>query len=114
MRREILIVRPAADDDERSSLDAEHAPMGVQEEVESALRGMFGDGTAHGAGQWLFDGPGFSLLASLGVFPIVDSVTLEVWGDADPEPYIRELCLPRGWEAFDLDSGQTITELGGR
>jgi len=113
MRREILIVRPA-DDDEPSSRDAEHAPMGAQDDVETALRHMFGSGTAQGPGQWLFDGPGFSLMASLGVFPIVDSVTLEVWGDGDPEPYIRELCLPRGWEAFDLDSGQTITELGGR
>jgi hypothetical protein len=110
MKREVLIVRPA-ESDHSLRAEARQLPLGSQDEVETALRTTFGRGTSRGNGEWMFDAPGFSVLAALGSFAEVDSVTLDVWGEADPVPYIRELCLPRGWEAFDLESGEALTDL---
>ena len=105
-------MRPAEGEDGARG-NAAPRPLGAQADVEAALEATFGRGTSRGNGEWLYDGPGFSVLAAIGVFPEVDSVTLDIWGEADPVPYIRELCLPRGWEAFDLDSGEAVTDLGG-
>jgi hypothetical protein len=110
VRTEILIVHPT-DDDSPVDMSTERIPLGSQSEVRAALQETFGEGTWQAPDEGVFDGDGFSLLARVGPFPDVESMTLEVWGAGDPIPYIRTLCLPREWHAFDLESGETITEL---
>jgi hypothetical protein len=112
VRAEILVVRPS-EDDESGGVDGARVPLGTVAEVKDALCETFGVGTWNSPDQGLFDAADFSLLAKLGIFPEVDSLTLEVWGLGDPRPAIRSLCLPRNWVAFDLESGDAVTDLGG-
>ncbi len=111
VRANILVVRPMNPDEGCLQLDAKRAPLGSPAEVEEALRQVFGNGTTQGLGQWVFDGDGFSVLANLGIHGTVDSITFELWGASDPTSQIRDLCLPRGWEAVDMDSRKVITRL---
>ena len=109
VRREILVVRQvvaAAEVD----VGAKRLPLGSQEAVKEVLAGAFGEGVWPAPDQGLFDGSGFSVLAKVGIFPVVDTMTLEVWGEADAVRQINELCLPHEWQAIDLVSGETVTQ----
>jgi hypothetical protein len=110
MRRDIVVFKPAALDDP-PGMAARRLPLGPQEEVRAALSEAFGEGTWQAPDQGVFDGAGFSVLAKLGVFPSVDRIALEVWGDADPTQQIQRLCAPRQWRALYLDTWKAIDEL---
>ena len=102
MKREIPILRPATDGP--ADLEANHAPLGPQSAVRAALESVVGDGTWQGLGQGIFDGMGFSLLATLGISPTVDTLTIELWGEGDATSSIRQLCSASGWQAVDLET----------
>ena len=106
MRREILVVRTGTNDP--ADWEANRIPLGPQAVVRGALARVFGEGTWQGPDQGIFDGPGFSLLAKLGIAPTVETLTLEVWGQSDPTRSIKDLCTVAGWHAVDLDTWQPL------
>ena len=105
MRRELLVLHSAS---VLKTIDAPRVPLGPAEDVRAALDAVFGEGTWQDPSEGLFDGPGFSLLAKMSIFPLVETMTLEVWGERDPFRHINALCAARGWQAFDLGSGEQV------
>ena len=90
------------------TIEAPRIPLGPVEDVRTALAAVFGEGTWQDPSEGLFDGPGFSLLAKMSIFPLVETMTLEVWGEGDPLRHVDALCVARGWHAFELGSGQQV------
>jgi hypothetical protein len=109
MRRDIVVFKPAASDGP-PSVEGLRLPLGSQEDVRAALSEAWGQGTWQAPDQGMFDGAGFSVLATLGILPTVETIALEVWGDVDPTPQIRRLCAPRQWRAMDLITWKAIDE----
>ena len=99
-------MRTAADDS--AKWDTNRLPLGPQSAVRAELARVFGDGTWQGPDQGIFDGPGFSLLAKLGLDATVEAITLEVWGQGDPAPSIGDLCREHGWLAVVLDTWKPL------
>jgi hypothetical protein len=106
MRREFLVVRSAGS--ETLGPTSPRLPLGTEAEVQSALENAFGPVTWQGPGQGVFDGPGFSVLAKLGIFPLVDTLGLETWGPADATESIKALCSATGWHAFDAETWLSV------
>jgi hypothetical protein len=106
MRREFLVVRSA--ELQAMSPTLPRVPLGTDAEVRSALEKAFGPGTWQSPDQGVFDGPGFSVLARLGIFPVVENLGLETWGPADATDSIKELCSATGWNAFDAETGLSV------
>src|SRR5262245_17784664 len=107
MAREFLVFRPAVIS-KPIAVDAERLPLGSQDVVRAALARVFGEGTWQAVDQGVFDGPGFGVLAKIGIDPSVDTMTLETWGTADPMQQIIQLCEVGDWQAVDLTSWEVV------
>jgi hypothetical protein len=105
VRREVLVLHAAG---VPVTMEAPRIPLGPAEDVKAALADVFGEGTWQDSGEGLFDGPGFSLLAKLSIFPLVETMTLEIWGEGDPFGHVATLCATRRWQAFELGSGRQV------
>jgi len=105
VRREVLVLHGAG---VPATIEGPRIPLGLVEDVRAALAAVFGESTWQDPGEGLFDGPGFSLVAKLSIFPVVDTMTLEIWGEGDPFRHIDALCTARGWQAFELGSGLQV------
>ena len=102
MRQEFLVTHERWDPE-----DAQSPSLGSTATVRAAFEEGFGP-TVWEHGQCLFDGDGFSLLANLGIFPEVGTVTLETWGRNDPATAIATWCSKYGWKAINLANWERV------